>query len=268
LQNPSRTHSLRSLVVVVFLLVVATAFLAACSDKKEDGPTATAPVSEETPEFAFEIDHLTIYPTVHQKGAEKATTDQTRSAEDLSGLLALLYSKGFLDPVDWRSGDYAAVYDLFDQASTPDAKAGEEVLTAGAQAGATYEDIQPGFAHLNIKLMTDAKGEPINAVGIAEFHAVATGKDGQPTTLISKGQFFLNPVGKGWEIYAFDVDRTDQPGDDPAKESPPKGDVPEDAARPEGGTPNENLDDGVLTPREERQAARDAENTADTSTAP
>lgn len=264
LQNPSRTRPLRSVILAVCTLLVATTFLAACSDKEPAGPQGTDPVSEETPEFAFEVDNLTIYPTVHQKGAEKATADQVRSAEDLSELLALLYSKGFLDPVDWRSGDYAAVYDLFDQASTPDAKAAEEVLTAGAKAGATYDDIQPGFAHLNIKLMTDEKGEPINAVGIAEFHAVATAKDGQLTTLISKGQFFFNPVGKGWEIYAFDVDRTDQPGDDPAKESKPKNDVPEDgsqpedSSQPEGGAPEEEL-----TPREARQAERQAARDAD-----
>ncbi len=219
---------------VIALVFVMGLVLAACNGDGGD-PGGNAPeVSEETPEFDFTLDKVTDTPT--QPGAAltvKATAEDQKVADHLAKQLSLFYKAAFLDPANWKDGTYESAFELFDQHAMPDAKANVEVLTAGKDAGSTYSDIQPGFSHFNVRVLTGEKGKILSASALVEFRALGTLAAGGQRTFISKGTYFLNNVEGEWFINGFDIDREDAEGDSSQGETAPK---------QGGGTPKDKKD--------------------------
>ncbi|MEX0991237.1 MAG: hypothetical protein WD004_03080 [Actinomycetota bacterium] len=223
---PSPTTTVRRFspitTTVIALALVLGLVLAACN-KGTTGEGNAPEVSEETPEFDFTVDKVTDTPT--QPGAAltvKATAEDQKVADHLAKQLSLFYKSAFLDPANWKDGTYESAFELFDQGATPDAKANVEVLTAGKSAGTTYSDIQPGFSHFNVRVLTGEKGRILTASALVEFRALATLTAGGDRTLISKGTYFLNNVEGGWFINGFDIDREDADGNASEGETAPK----------------------------------------------
>jgi len=199
--------------VVAIIVVIAVGgagiiFLLRPGDK--GGPGAPPEASAETPEFDFEVDRLTTIPTAGKFSVgEKPTAEDEKTAAKIAETMSLFYKAAFLDPANWKEGKYDSFYEFFESKTAGAARDNADILTAGSDAGGTYEDIQPEVSHLNVKLLTDDNGKTRTAVAIVEFRAIATEKSGGDTPLVSIGQFFLNPVGDGWAVYAFEVDRAD-----------------------------------------------------------
>lgn len=192
------------------LLAILALLAAACGGGSDEADGGSTEHSADTPPLEFTVNRLSSYSTAsgHEEKEKSSAADQ--AGEQLAVVMKDLYSAGFLDPENWQNGEYTSSEDLFDGNAAKTAPGDEAILTAGADAGSTYSDIQPEFTHLNVKILTDEKGQPSTAVAIAEFEATATQAAGGSTTLVSHGQYFMNRLnGKNWTIFAYDVERLD-----------------------------------------------------------
>ncbi len=117
------------------------------------------------------------------------------------------------------------------------------MLTAGKEAGTTYSDIQPGFSHFNVRVLTDEKGKALSASALVEFRALATLAAGGSRTLISKGTYFLNSVEGEWFIDGFDIDREDAEGNASEGETP----APGGGEKPKDEKADKNADEEAAT---------------------
>ena len=125
-----------------------------------------------------------------------------------------LYGEGFLNPTNWQTNTYDTALAVFDDGSDARSNAEEklEVLTAGADAGATYATIEKGDSKLLIQVLVDSGLKPASAIGTAWFTAIAHGKDGSLTTIRSKAEYTFRDVAGTWMIVSFNVTRSDHPG--------------------------------------------------------
>ena len=192
------------------LLAILALLAAACGGGSDEAGGSGTEHSAETPPLEFTVNRLTSYSTASGHEEKEKSSAANQAGDQLAVVMKDLYSAAFLDPENWKNGEYSSAGDLFDGNAAKTAPGDEAILTAGADAGSTYSDIQPEFTHLNVKVLTDEKGQPKTAVAIAEFEATATETGGGSTTLVSHGQYFMNRLnGKNWTIFAYDVERLD-----------------------------------------------------------
>jgi len=131
-------------------------------------------------------------------------------AGPVTDTMTLLYTEAFLDPANWRDGSYEEVWPLFDGGSEAAAQQEGDTLTLGTTAGDRFEKVDLPKGKLTVKVLLDEADEPATAVAIVTFQAVATGKDGTDTMIVSIGQYFLRETPEGWLVYSFSVSRDDQ----------------------------------------------------------
>lgn len=212
-------------------MLIAVAVLGVACPKKDGGapsgsvsPGAVVPTSTETPPFDFTVDRITPYTAAPGKLPKGIPPEVQKASDDIAKQMSALYKAAYLDPANWQNGNYDSYFAAFESKAAATAKGQVDDLTAGTAAGDQFTDIQPGFAHLNTKVMLDEKGKPLIGVAVIDFNATATGTDSAQTNLRSTGQFFMRPKGNGWEIFAYSVNRQDG-GDIPA--------IPTPGAKPE-----------------------------------
>ena len=194
-------------------MLLCLALLGMACNKSETPGSGTSgaaqPPSEGTPAFTFTVERITPYTAAPGKLPKGVPPEVQKASDDISADMSAMFTSGFLDPENWQNGSYDSYFSHYDQKAGAQAKTEVDQLTAGTGAGEMYDDIQPGFAHLNTKVMVDEKGKPVLGVAIVEFNATATGTDGADTNLHAEGQFFMQPDGGGWKIFAYDADRQD-----------------------------------------------------------
>lgn len=192
------------------LLCLALLGVACNKGDTTDGANGASPAhSDETPPFDFTVERITPYTAAPGKLPKGVPPEVQKASDQISADMSAMFKSGFLDPQNWREGVYDSFFAHFDQKAGAEAKGQVEELTAGTSAAEMYDDIQPGFAHLNTKVMVDEKGKPVLGVAIVEFNATASGTDGAAINLHTEGQYFMQPEGNGWKIFAYDVDRQD-----------------------------------------------------------
>lgn len=163
--------------------------------------------SDETPTFAFRVRDQRSVSTMSVE-TKKLKAPMKHATSGASELLNAVYTAGYLDPANWRSGSYDAVLEAFDAEARTAAQDELDGLTAGPDAGATYRTIEPGRSNIATTVLLDDKDHPAAVEAEVTFVAVATTQDGSVAKLMSSGQFFLRPVqGGNWTIAAFEVDR-------------------------------------------------------------
>lgn len=165
---------------------------------------------EPVPEFGFEITKVAAVPT---DDTEARTLE--RQAEEVSAEVAesldLLYVEGFLNPNNWKDAAYDTVWEVFSEEALAAAQEQADTFTLGAAAPDSFKAVAPDRGKLAVKVLFDAKGQPVTAVATVKFLALATNSGGTTgTAIVSEGQYFLRDAGDGWEIYAFSVDRADR----------------------------------------------------------
>ena len=206
------------LVLAVLLIaggIGAFALLGGGSDSGGDGDGGDGgpEVSNETPEFAFDMRFVTVVPS----SSDDAKPDQEAAqpvAENITEAMNAYYRSAFLDPNNWREANYDSAWSAFlDKEAVTGAKEQADVITLGdAYTGA--ESVMPKPSTDSVKILLSPTGKPAEAVAQVTFGALVTDASGELTTVSNLGQFFLKPVGaKEWKIYAFRIDRQDQPGD-------------------------------------------------------
>jgi hypothetical protein len=205
-----------ALLVIPLVLVVAAVvlFLVLRGDDGgipfvgDDGPT-------EAPPFDFEI--LRVRPVATSEGADEAAlADEAAAIErELTPVVDELYTNAFLDPANWRDGDYAEVLERFGDGARPTAEGSIETLTLGANAGDVYDEVAPDRGTLSYKVLFDGEGAVNQVVVEVRFTALGTRADGGYTQVVSEGTYFFDDPGT-WLVSAFDVTRADREAQPPS----------------------------------------------------
>jgi len=126
-----------------------------------------------------------------------------------------LFTNAFLDPTNWREGDYEEVLGAFSDQALPTAQQELDTITLGATAGDVFETVVPDRGSLQYRVLFDPDGNPDTAVVRYKFYATAERKDGTYLAIVSHGQLFLQEQD-GWKIISFDFIRADSETEPPA----------------------------------------------------
>ena len=169
------------------------------------------------PAFDFRLGKTSVVATVEEPEVGALKAEAATVADQVAPVLDALYTNGFLDPTNWRDGDYEEVFGLFSDEAAPSAEQNVEILTLGATAGEVYDTVTPRRGGLKFSVLFDQEGNPDTVVAMVQFSALGARKDGTYTAIVSTGQIFLRDLG-GWKITAFDVQRADEETQPP---SPP-----------------------------------------------
>lgn len=204
--------------MVAVLGVGALAFALSGGNDGPLGPLVpgTGEPDRATPEFSFRAGKTQAIPTVASQRAKQLKGEAQRASKETTVVLDDLYTAAFLDPDNWTNGTYDSAFDVFDEASRQEARSSVAALTAGASAGETFDDIQPGRGVIESEVLMDTKGHAARVAARVTFTAQGTNKDGTITLFVSEGEFFLRSIDGDWKVVAFDVRRNDK-----VKESAP-----------------------------------------------
>ena len=212
--------------IIIAIAVGAYVLFSGGSDETPEGSDGVATTSAATPPFDFSVDAAVAVPTSEtpvKKLRGPAKQAATNVAETMSGL----YAAAFLDPENWSSGSYDAVWTFFESKAATAARQATDDLTAGRDAGESFTAIAPDKGKLDVKILFDERDKPAVYSADVVFSANAVAEDGAVTKLFSSGTYFLQPTSKGWRITSFDVRRDDHPANQAkAAESPAAGATP------------------------------------------
>jgi hypothetical protein len=162
------------------------------------------------PGFNFRLANAIAIP-VRREGSGKLAAKAKDAAGRVTKTMSTLYTEAFLDPGNWRDGSYDSVWPIFDDTSQATAQQEEATLTLGGTAGQTFDTVSAPTGRLVVKVLFDRRNEPITAVAVVDFQALAKGKDGTYTQVVSTGQYFLRPGSGSWRVISFSVSRGDHP---------------------------------------------------------
>ena len=165
--------------------------------------------SDVVPEFDFTAGRAKAVATAPEPDTETLEAGAEAIGEEITPLLDDLYTNAFLDPANWREGDYEEVLAAFSEGAASTAQQSVEVLTLGATAGDVYERVTPEKGSIGFTVLFDPAGSPNTAVARVRFSALGERSDGTFTLIVSKGELFLRDID-GWQITAFDVTRQDR----------------------------------------------------------
>jgi hypothetical protein len=175
--------------------------------------------SDEVPPFEFRTGKTGVVATVPDADVEALKAAAAPVTAEIVPVLDDLYTNGFLDPTNWREGDYEEVVALFSDEAAPAAQESLETLTLGATAGDVYETVTPNKGSLTFEVLFDPEGTANTVVVSVKFYALGERTDGTYTSIISVGDVFLQDDG-GWKITAFEVRRGDKETDPPPSPEP------------------------------------------------
>jgi hypothetical protein len=124
-------------------------------------------------------------------------------------MMSGLYAAAFLDPANWQSGTYDAVWGYFEPGAAAAAKQDLNALTAGEGAGERYTSITPDKGKLDVKVLFDERDRPAGYSADLVFTANAVDANGSVTKLFSSGAYILRATSKGWKVTSYEVQRND-----------------------------------------------------------
>lgn len=175
--------------------------------------------SDAVPEFDFTVGRAKAVATASEADTEALEAEAGDIGQEITPVLDELYTNAFLDPANWREGDYDEVLAMFSEGATSTAQQSVEVLTLGATAGDVYDRVTPEKGSIGFTVLFDPAGSPSTAVAQVRFTALGERSDGTFTLIVSKGELFLRDVD-GWRITAFDVTRQDRETQPPPSPAP------------------------------------------------
>ncbi len=171
------------------------------------------------PPFDFTRAQAGVVATAENADADAMATQAEAAADEITPMLDDLYTNAFLDPTNWRDGDYEEIFAIFAPEALADAQQGVETLTLGATAGDVYERVTPKRGTIKYRVLFDQDGNPATVVATVSFTALGQRLDGTYTAIVSSGEYFLSDED-GWKVTAFTVSRSDHGAKPPASPTP------------------------------------------------
>jgi hypothetical protein len=173
------------------------------------------------PPMKFKVTKIEPVTTTKTK-AKSVLKDVKPVAQHVVKSMDTLYYGTFINPDSW--GDYGKVFDdVMDGGAQDQANNQVDGITLGKNAGDTYESVTPGYSRLTIKVLTDSKNKPVEAIAVTSFQGLAKHKDGTYSKVMSTGSYFFKHEDSGWKIFAFQVDRDEKKAKAPASATPSAG---------------------------------------------
>lgn len=171
--------------------------------------------SDEVPAFDFRLSKTAVVATVPDADRDALKTAAAPATEAVAEVIDTLYTDAFLDPTNWRDGDYEEIFELFADDAATSARANLETLTLGAAAGDVFETVAPQRGTIRFSVLFDPDGAPATVVAVVRFVALGERRDGTYLSIVSEGSLFLDNSG-GWRITGFDLERHDRQTRGPA----------------------------------------------------
>jgi hypothetical protein len=205
------------LLIVVPIVLVVTAALVILLLQGGEVPILGGE-EEPVPEFDFTVGRSVAVATAADADADALDPAAETVGGEITPVLDDLYTNAFLDPSNWREGDYEEVFETFAPDAVAAAEQNVDVLTLGTTAGDDFESVDPQRGKVSFEVLFDRDGNPATAVAAVRFTALGERRDGTFVKIVSEGQFFLQEVD-GWKITAFDVTRSDEEAEPPPSPS-------------------------------------------------
>jgi hypothetical protein len=165
--------------------------------------------SNEVPPFDFRLSKTAVVATVTEADPSALKTAADPATAAVADVVDELYTNAFLDPTNWREGDYEEIFALFTDDAAETVRANLETVTLGATAGEVYQTVMPQRGTIRFSVLFDPDGRPDTVVTVVRFVALGERTDGTYLSIVSEGSLFLRDVG-GWRITAFDLQRNDR----------------------------------------------------------
>lgn len=170
--------------------------------------------SNEVPAFDFRLGRTQAIATADVPDEEALDAEADAVAQEVAPVIDELYTDAYLDPSNWREGDYGDIFGLFSNGAAASAEEGIETITLGADAGNVYDRVTPRKGSLGFTVLFDPAGNPSTVAVKVRFYALGDRKDGTFTSIVSAGQMILQDLD-GWQITAFDLRRNDRETEPP-----------------------------------------------------
>jgi hypothetical protein len=216
---------------VVVLVGVGVFFLLNARNDTAAGPPQTPPTN--VPKFDFRIAKAEAVPTAPGANPKKLQGPADSAAKSIGSTLSNMYRWAFLDPSNRSDGSYDEVWSYFADPIAAKAQQDTATLTLGPNAGDQFSGVDPGKGELQVRVLMDKQGKPATAVALVKFTAHAAGSNDAATTLVSDGQYFLQPASGGWRVIGYKVSRKDHTKSAAGPSSTPSpGATPTDGATP------------------------------------
>lgn len=170
---------------------------------------------EVAPPFDFTVKGARAVATSTDADDETLNANAQQVTDDVTPTIDDLYTFAFLDPSNWRDGEYDEAFEAFANGARQTARSSADVLTLGAGAGDVFRSVQPRKSSLSYQVLFDKDGNPDTVVATVVFRALGERKDGTYLAILSEGTLFLRDVD-GWKVTAFDVTRGDAETEPPS----------------------------------------------------
>lgn len=211
-----RRMPLALFIIPVVLVVGGVALLFLLGGGTDSIPIIGGDEPDDTvPEFDFVTTKASGIATASEFDKTALATSAEQTGTEITPTIDDLFTNAFLDPTNWREGDYEEVFAAFAPSALPAAQENVETLTLGTDAGDVFEKVRPNRSNLQYTVLFDPEGNPDTAVVRFTFNATGRRLDGTVLAIASTGQLFLQDLD-GWKITAFDVARSDAEEEVPA----------------------------------------------------
>lgn len=207
--NGKRRLPLALLLIPVALVAAGVVLILVVSGGGDGGGVVDNNDDEAAPPFDFRVGRVRVERVVADADTDALRTEaETLTTEEITPVIDELWTDGFLDPANWREGDYEEFFALFADDAAAAAQSNVDVLTLGANAGDEYERVTPDRGGIEYTVLFDRDNNPDTVTARVRFYATAELNDGTSVAIVSAGQLFLQNRD-GWKVVAFDVRRND-----------------------------------------------------------
>ena len=209
-RSGTRRLPLALLLVPVALVVAGVVVIILLAGGNGGGIIGGDNDDEAAPPFDFRVGRVRVERVVADADTDALQTEaETLVTEEITPVIDELWTDGFLDPANWRQGDYEELFALFEGDTATTAQSSVDVLTLGAAAGDQYERVTPDRGGIAYTVLFDRDNNPDTVTASVRFRATAELKDGTFVAIVSAGELFLQEAD-GWKVIAFDVSRNDR----------------------------------------------------------
>jgi hypothetical protein len=206
--NRKRRVPLALLLVPIALVAAGVVLVIVVAGGGGGGILGDGNEDEAAPPFDFRVGRVTVERVVADADTDALQTEAEALVAEITPVLDEMWTDAFLDPANWREGEYEEFFAFFAEDAAGTARSNVDVLTLGASAGDEFTRVAPDRGGIDYTVLFDRENNPDTVSARVRFYATAELRDGTFVAIVSAGQLFLQDLD-GWKVVAFDVRRND-----------------------------------------------------------